>query len=63
MFAGKVGAYPSEARLMCSNLGQAPGLTRKHSTMLDTAGDKHTSSLGTLVNYGHKKFCPRQIIP
>jgi hypothetical protein len=30
MFAGKAGAYLSEAPFKCSTLGKAPGLTHKH---------------------------------
>ncbi len=29
------GAYPSEEPIMCSTLGQAPGLTHKHQTRLE----------------------------
>jgi hypothetical protein len=30
MFAGKAGAFPSEAPFRFSSLGYAPGLTHKH---------------------------------
>ncbi len=57
MFAGKAGAYPSEAPFRCSTLGQVPGLTRKHQTRLERlARDKHSSLIRKSVNYGCKKF-------
>jgi len=30
MFGSKAGAYPGEAPLRCTTLGQGPGLTHKH---------------------------------
>ncbi len=50
-------AYPSDAPFRCSTLGQAPGLTHKHQTRLESLDrDKHSSLLLTFVNYGCKKF-------
>ena len=44
------------------HLSGAPGLARKHLTCLERpAGDKHSSLLQKLVNYGRKSFvtlCP-----
>ncbi len=57
VLADKAGAYQSEAPFRCSNLGQAPGSTRKHKTKLERlARDKHSSLLRKFVNYGNKKF-------
>jgi hypothetical protein len=57
MFAGKVGAYPSEAPLSCSTLGWAPGLTHKHQTRLERfARDKRSSLLRKSVINGQKSF-------
>ncbi len=57
MFVGKARAYPSEAHLRFSTLGQAPGLTHKYKTRLERLDrDKRSSLLRTLVNYGRKKF-------
>jgi hypothetical protein len=48
MFAGKAGAYPSEA---------APGLALKDYTRLERlAKDKRSSLLQKSVNYGRKSF-------
>jgi hypothetical protein len=49
MFAGKAGAYPSEASFRCSTLGHWTGLER-------LARDKHSSLLRKFVNCGRKKF-------
>ncbi len=55
MFAGKA-EYLSEAQ-RCSILGQAPGLTQKHKTRLESlAKDEHSSLLRKTVNCGRKKF-------
>jgi hypothetical protein len=57
MFAGKVGAYLSEALLRCSTLGKAPGLSHEHQTKVERlARDKHSSLLRNFGNYGPKKF-------
>jgi len=54
MFAGKAAAYPSEAHLRWSTLGQAPGLTYK-TRQEGLATDKHSSLLSKGVTYGRKK--------
>ncbi len=57
ILADKPGAYPSEVRLQCSTLGQAPDLTRKYQTRLKKlAMDKLSSLLRKWVNYGCEKF-------
>ncbi len=57
MFAGKAGAYPSEASFSYSTLGCAPDLTDKHLSRLEKlARDKHSSLLRKFVNYGQKIF-------
>ncbi len=57
VFAGKNGAYPSEAPFSCSTLGYTPDLTHKHLTRLERlASDKHSSLLQKSVNYGCNKF-------
>jgi hypothetical protein len=49
MFAG-------EADFRYSFLGLPPGLTHTHLTRLEkVARDKHTSLLGTFINYSSKK--------
>ncbi len=46
VFAGKAGAYPSEAPFRYSTLGQATGLTYKHQTRLKRlARDKHGANV------------------
>jgi len=43
MFAGKAGAYPSEAPFRFSTLGEAPGLAQRQETRLERlARDKHS---------------------
>ncbi len=49
MFAGKAGAYLSEAPFRCSTLGLAPGLTQTKQERL--ARDKQAGSLRKFVNY------------
>ncbi len=57
MFAGKAGAYPSEASFRCYTLRQAPGFTQKHKTRLERlARDKRNSLLQKVVNYGQNFF-------
>ena len=56
MFVSKAGAYPSEALFRCSTLGQAPGLTHKHTWLERPAREKHSSLLRTSENYICKKF-------
>ncbi len=57
VFAGKAGAYPSEAPFKCSILEWAPGLAHKQSTSMERlAKNKHSSLLRIFVNYGQKKF-------
>jgi hypothetical protein len=57
IFAGKAGAYSSEAPFRCSTPGSAPGLTHKYYTRQEKlARDKHSSLLQKSVNYGRKKF-------
>jgi hypothetical protein len=52
MFAGKDGAYPSEAPFRCSILGYAPGLTHKHQIKLERLA---FSLLQKSANYSRKK--------
>jgi hypothetical protein len=60
MFAGKAGAYPSEApfRDKHSSLLQKLEITDNFFiTMVEvTDGDKHSSFLHRGINYGRKKF-------
>jgi hypothetical protein len=50
MFAGKLGAYPSEAPFKCSTLGQAPGIIRKHYTKLEKLDVYTKSTIRGFVN-------------
>jgi hypothetical protein len=57
MFADKAEAYPSETLFRYSSLGWAPGLTHRHQTRLEKlAGDKYSSLLRKIINYGQKSF-------
>ncbi len=57
VFLGKARAYPSEASLRYSTLGEAPSLTQKHQTRLEIlATDIHSSLLRKSINYSRNKF-------
>ncbi len=57
MFAGKAGAYLSEAPCRCSSLGWALGLAHKHYTRLERlVRDKRSRLLWKNVTYARKMF-------